>query len=161
MSDLLTRGVAAGLFAGFAFLLANMWYALSQDNPPVGPLQVISTVFHGSDAPDPSPANALVGLVMHTALSMAFGMGFAVLMLLVPMLMRTWPLLIGAALVYGLALYVVNFQILGRTAYPFFTDPAGPNQVLELLVHPLVFGLFLVPFFLRSPGSPIRPGPGA
>ncbi|MFG3406797.1 hypothetical protein [Streptomyces sp. NPDC048142] len=147
LSGALTRGVAGGLFAGAAFILANMWYAVSQGNPAVGPFWAISTIFHGSDLPVPSPENLVIGLVTHLALSMSFGIGFALLLWLVPML-RGPLLLTMTALVYGVVLYLVNFQVLGRTAFPFFTDSKGPNQVLELLAHPLVFGLFLVPFFL-------------
>ncbi|MFI7360262.1 hypothetical protein ACIBTP_40925 [Streptomyces avidinii] len=147
LSEALTRGAIAGLFAGTAFILANMWYAVSQDKPAVGPFLAISTVFHGSDLPVPSPENVVIGLVTHLALSLTFGMGFALLLWLVPMLRGT-PMLLGAALANGLALYVLHFQILGRTAFPFFTNPKGPNQVLELLIHPLIFGLLLTPFFL-------------
>jgi hypothetical protein len=46
---------------------------------------------------------------------------------------------------FGVALYLVNFQILGRTAFPWFQE--GPDQVFELFAH-AGFGLLLVPFFL-------------
>jgi hypothetical protein len=45
------------------------------------------------------------------------------------------------------ALYLVNFQILGRTAVPWFQE--GPDQVFELFAH-AGFGLLLVPFFLSA-----------
>jgi hypothetical protein len=41
----------------------------------------------------------------------------------------------------------VNFQILGNTIFEWFTNPQGPNQGFEVLIH-AVFGLLLVPFFL-------------
>ena len=127
---LLTRGAVAGLTAGWAFILANMWFATSQGGPAVAPFLAISTVFHASANPVANPENVVVGLTLHLALSLAFGMGFA---LLVPLLRRTGWLFAGGA-AYGLALYVVNFQILDRTVFPFFTNPAGPNQVFEVLV---------------------------
>lgn len=149
-----SRGMAAGTTAGVGFILANMWYAVAHDKPPVAPFLAISTIFHGSDMPaqDPAaiPADAVAGLVLHLGLSILFGIGFAILLALIPRLRHPLPLVV-AALVYGLALYVVNFQILGRTLFPFFTNPAGPNQLLELIVHPLIFGLLLVPFFLGYP----------
>ncbi len=54
-----------------------------------------------------------------------------------------------AGVLYGLALYVVNFQIFGNTVFPWFTNPAGPNQGFEVGIH-AAFGLMLVPFFLGA-----------
>lgn len=149
LGGLLARGAIAGFVAGMAFLLANMWYAVSQGMPGISPLYAMSTVFHASDAPIAmNPTEAMLGLTMHIVLSLGFGMGFA--LLLVPVL-RNIPALVGGALVYGWALYVLNFQILGRTVFEFFTDPQGPDQLFEALIHPLIFGLLLVPFFLGRP----------
>jgi hypothetical protein len=55
--------------------------------------------------------------------------------------------LAAAGVVYGLALYVVNLQILGNTLFEWFTNPQGPNQGFEVFIH-AAFGLLLVPFFL-------------
>ncbi len=157
LGGLLARGAAAGLFAGTGFLLANMWYAVSQGMPGISPLYAMSTVFHASNAPVADANEAILGLSVHLGLSLAFGMGFA--LLLVPLLRNAAALVLGA-LIYGLVLYVLNFQILGRTVFEFFTSPQGPNQLFEVLVHPLVFGLLLVPFFLgRSTGSARRNQP--
>lgn len=46
---------------------------------------------------------------------------------------------------YGLALYLINFQILGRIAFPWFQE--GPDRLFEVVAHGL-FGLMLVPFFI-------------
>jgi hypothetical protein len=43
---------------------------------------------------------------------------------------------------------VVNFQIFGNTIFEWFTNPQGPNQGFEVFIH-AVFGLMLVPFFIR------------
>ncbi|MGH3625822.1 MAG: hypothetical protein ACRDRL_00020, partial [Sciscionella sp.] len=85
--------------------------------------------------------------VLHVGLSLVFGMVFA---LLVGMLgLEGKPLtLTGSAIVYGLLLYVVNFQILARLFFPWFVNPKGPNQPFELWIHPIAFGLLLVPFLL-------------
>jgi hypothetical protein len=145
LGGLLARGAIAGIFAGMAFLLASMWFAVSQGQPGISPLYAMSTVFHASSAPVPAPTEAVLGLTIHIVLSLAFGMGFAVL--LVPWL-RNVPALVIGALAYGVALWILNFQILGHTVFPFFTSPRGPNQLFEGLIHPLIFGLLLVPFFL-------------
>ena len=58
-----------------------------------------------------------------------------------------------AGIAYGLLLYVINFQVLGRTAFPWFTNPLGPPQDFEVFIH-AVFGLLLVPFLIGSlPGD--------
>ena len=143
----LARGAIAGMVAGWAFLLANMWFAYSQELPAAAPLAVIATVFSAAPAPALTATSMLVGAVTHIALSLGFGMGFGLLLLAFGPLRRPGPLLL-AGLGYGLALWILNFQILGRTVFPFFTDPMGPDQLFEALIHPLIFGLGLVPFFL-------------
>ncbi len=139
----IVRGAVGGAFAGLVFLLGNMWFADSQGMPAVAPMLDISTIFHGQDMPVASPDNVVVGLVTHATLSVLFGVVFA---LLVPLLFN-FPALVVGGVVYGLALYVVNFQIFGRTFFPWFTDPNGPDQGFEVLIH-AVFGLVLVPFFI-------------
>jgi hypothetical protein len=143
------RGAVAGLVAGVTFILANMWYADAHGKPPVAPFLDISTIFHGSDAPVISADNVVAGLVTHTGLSMLFGIVFAVGVAVARLGAR--PLLLTAAgPIYGLLLYLVNFQILGRAFFGWFVDPNGPNQGFEVWIHAVGFGLVLVPFFLTT-----------
>jgi hypothetical protein len=145
---LLTRGVAAGLTGGLAFILVNMFAAQSAGKPPIAPFLDISTLFRFSEMPilEPMaiPVEVTLGVIVHLFNSVLFGIVFA----LIAPLLRSSVLLVGGALAYGVALYVVNFQVIGRLFFPWFVDPRGPNQVLELIVHPLAYGLVLVPFFL-------------
>ena len=146
LDERLTRGVVAGLAAGLLFLLANMWYADSQDLPAVAPLYDISTIFHFSDQPDPVPENAVIGLVVHLALSGGFGALFAAF---ATMFASRRALMLGAV-AFGLALYVVNFQILGRVAFEWFQE--GPNQTFEVIAH-AGYGLLLAPFLFGYAGA--------
>lgn len=153
MSDLIATGAIAGLVAGFIFLLANMVQATAVDKPAIAPLLAIGTIFFFDAMPQMTPDYALVGLVTHFALAILFGIIFS---LLVPMFSNGRALLVGG-LVYGLALYLINFQILARLVFDWFQNPMGPNQLFELIIHPLSYGIFLVPFFLgrvRRLGSP-------
>ncbi len=146
LGDLLVCGAVAGFAAGLAFLLANMGYATTQGKPAVAPLMDISTIFHGTSQPasmTPTSDMIATGLVTHVALSIVFGMVFA---LLVPFL-RNVLVLAAGGIAYGLAVYVVNFQILGNTVFEWFTNPKGPDQWFEVLIHG-AFGLMLVPFFI-------------
>lgn len=140
LDDRLARGVVAGIAAGLVFLLMNMGWATKNDMPAIAPLLDISTIFNVAERPEPTPDNMAVGLVTHLALSMGFGVGFA---LLLPLLGNVRKLTLGAA-GFGIALYLVNFQLLGRTAFPWFQE--APDQGFELVAHAL-FGLLLVPFF--------------
>ncbi|MDQ3647109.1 MAG: hypothetical protein M3433_00720 [Actinomycetota bacterium] len=134
--------MVGGTFAGLLFLLANMWYADSQGLPAVAPLYDISTIFYFADKPDPQPVNAAVGLVVHLTLAAAFG---AVLAALAP-LAKGAGRLMGLGAAFGLVLYLVNFQILGRVAFEWFQE--GPNQTFEVFAH-LGYGLLVAPFLVR------------
>lgn len=124
------RGAVAGLAAGTLFILANMWFAQAHGKPLVAPFLSISTIFHGSDKPVIDPTNVIAGVVLHAGLSMLFGIVFALLVGLFRLDRR--PLVLaGSAVAYGLVLYLVNFQILGRLFFPWFVNPKGPNQVFE------------------------------
>ncbi len=138
-----TRGAVGGVVAGLVFLLANMAYATSQDLPAVAPMLDISTIFNLQDQPVVSPENIVIGLVTHLTLSALFGVGFA---LIVPMLHGPRSVVLGA-IMFGVALYVINFQILGRLFFEWFQE--GPNQLFELFIH-AVYGLLLVPFFASA-----------
>jgi hypothetical protein len=122
LDALLTRGVTAGLTGGLAFILVNMFAAQSAGKPPIAPFLAISTIFRFSEMPIMSPMAAPVEVTL------------------------------GVIVGYGLMLYVVNFQVVGRLFFPWFVDPRGRSQVPELLVHPLAYGLLLVPFFVSVVG---------
>jgi hypothetical protein len=156
----LARGVVAGIAAGLLFLLANMWYADGQGKPAVAPLYDISTIFYFSDKPDPTPENAAVGLIVHLTLAGGFG---ALLAAIAPLFASRRGLALGAV-AFGLALYVVNFQILGRLVFEWFQQ--GPNQAFEVVAH-AGYGLLLAPFLLGyareqerrepAPAAQVRP----
>ena len=145
----IARGVVAGTAAGLLFLLANMWFAVSKGMPAAAPLYDISTIFHFADKPDPSPENAIVGLITHLTLAAGFGVSLA---LLAPLL-RNRAALWAGGLAFGVALYLINFQILGRVAFEWFQ--VGPDQTFELFAH-AGYGLALVPFLLGFAGSEKR-----
>ncbi|HEV2058726.1 MAG TPA: hypothetical protein VGR11_05170 [Solirubrobacteraceae bacterium] len=145
----IARGVVAGTAAGLLFLLANMWFAVSKGMPAAAPLYDISTIFHFADKPDPSPENAVVGLITHLTLAAGFGVLLALLAPLVSSRAALW----GGGLAFGVGLYLVNFQILGRVAFEWFQ--VGPNQTFELFAH-AAYGLALVPFLLGFAGSEKR-----
>jgi len=60
-------------------------------------------------------------------------------------------MLVAGGVGFGVALYLVNLQILGRVAFEWFQ--VGPNQTFELIAH-AGYGLALVPFLLGFAGAP-------
>lgn len=94
--------------------------------------------------------------MLHLALSISFGIGFAVVARAGHRIVRNLPALIATALVYGTLLWVLNFEILGRTAFKFFSNPHGPNVTFQGIIHPFIYGLLLVPFFVKSLASKAR-----
>lgn len=129
-----------------------MWFFEANGKPLVAPFLAISTIFHGSKMPVMSQPDVIAGLVLHLGLSLLFGMVFALGVVLLRLGSRP-ALLVVAAIVCGLLLYVVDFQIIGRAAFPWFVNPKGPNQIFELWIHPVAFGLVLVPCFLGFRGA--------
>ena len=134
------RGAVGGAVAGVVFGAANMWYASSTGMPSVMPLKMIATIVQGEGALADGSASPVLGAVVHMVLSVAFGVGLGVL------LHRVAADAVRAAvgLVYGLALYLVNFLVVAPIAFPVFRDA---NQPFELVIH-VVFGAVAVLFLL-------------
>lgn len=147
-SYLITVGAVAGFVAGLGFILANMIYLTSQGSPAIAPFAAIGTIFYFDDAPEMNLNYVLTGVIVHFINSVVFGIVFA---LLVP-LFRSAKMLVVGAIGYGLALYVVNFLVLGSLVWKFFSPfvAGGPSQIFELIVHPAVFGVLLIPFFMHT-----------
>lgn len=94
---------------------------------PVAPFLAVSTIFHHTKMPVMNQPDVIAGLVLRLGLSLLFGMVFAIGVTLLRLTQRPLMLL-GAGLVYGLALYLVNFQISARAAFPFFVNAKGPTR---------------------------------
>jgi hypothetical protein len=136
-------GAFSGLLAGIAFLALNSWFAVSMGQDPAAPLRTIATIVEG---PPPAEAVQGVGVVVHAVLSALFGLIFAALLL--PLRRRSAGWLAWAGLLFGGAVYLVDFQFLARTV-PWFSAFQATNQPLELAAH-LVFGSVLAALLLLA-----------
>lgn len=110
-------GAVAGLVAGLGFILANMIFATAQGLPAIAPFAAIATTFYFDDAPQMNLNYIVTGVIVHFVNSVVFGIVFAFVVLLV----KNTKMLVVAAIAYGLALYVVNFLILGSLIFKFFS----------------------------------------
>jgi uncharacterized membrane protein YagU involved in acid resistance len=140
-------GALGGIVAGIVFGALNMWFAASIGMPADMPLRMIATIVQGGGAMADGTANPILGLAVHMVLSTAFGITLAVIVSRVRS-DRTRALV---GLLFGLALYLVNFLVISPIAFPVFQDA---NQPLELTTH-LVFGAVAVLFLLGRPRAKV------
>lgn len=82
-----------------------------------------------------------LGVVVHTAIFVASGIIFG----LVASRLRTNAAIAVAGLVFGLLLYLVNFQLIGRFVLPQFQMT---NQPFEVFAH-VAFGAIVAPLLFR------------
>jgi len=141
------RGVGGGVVSGVVFAAATMWFVASTGGPAVLPLRMISTIVLGDAAMGKGTTSPALGAVVHLVLSAAFGVAFG----LVVRWLRTNGTVALAGVLYGLLLYLVNFQVLARL---LFTTFKMANQPFEVVVH-VVFGILLAFAFF---GSGLRRG---
>lgn len=134
------RGVVGGEVAGAVFALLTVWFTTSLDMGRDMALLMMSTVASGQSSIDDGSASVALGVGVHLTLSALFGVIFS---LVVPKMRTNGTLLLSAG-VYGLIVYVVNFQVLSPLFFPVFQDA---NQPFEVLVH-LVYGQVLAVIFL-------------
>lgn len=138
----LTRGAVSGFVAGWAFIGINMWFANTQGQPLTAPFDLISSILLGRDALAAGETSVALGMVVHSVLSVGFGVVLAVLSPLV----RTNGTMAAFGAVYGIGLFVLNFIVLAQTVLPQFTNP---NLPLEFAAH-VVFGVLLSLMFFSS-----------
>lgn len=147
------EGLAAGLVAGVLFVIAEILAAASAGDPALTPFPMFASVVVGADAFEQLslPVAVLIGTIVHFALSAIFGIvyGFFASREAVDA-RRSWKrhALLGAA--YGCALWLINYQLIGRLAYPWFADT---NAVAQLIVHAFFYGLPLGLLFVATERS--------
>lgn len=136
----LLAGALGGLVAGVVFIALTSWFATSTGQPPLSPFSLIASI--AALAPSQIPTLWL-GMAIHCALSVVFGVIFAGLTALV----RGNGTLMAVGFLYGGIVYAINFHVFARFL-DIFSNFRGANQPFELAVH-LVFGGVLAMFLLR------------
>lgn len=134
------RGAVAGDVGGAVFAIFVIWFTTTLDAPGKAALLMISTVATGSGSVADGTANVAVGVLVHLALSAAYGMIFAQF---VPRMRTNATLLVSAGL-YGILIYAINFQILSPLYFHAFQDA---NQPFMWLVH-VIYGQLLAVIFM-------------
>lgn len=135
------EGLGFGLIAGVIFGVMEMVGAALMGDPFVMPLRMFASVVLGQAALTATPLGTVVvvGALAHLVLSGVFGLIFAVI---VSRLSSETRASFGAqaaiGLLFGAALWLVNFQIIARALYPWFLQAP---QFLQMLMHAMFFGL--------------------
>ncbi|GAA1346601.1 hypothetical protein [Arthrobacter roseus] len=137
------RGAIGGIVGGAVFIGVTMWFSATQGNPPAAPFGLISSIVLGADSLMAGAASVPLGVVIHTVNSLIFG----IILGLVAARLPGNASIAVVGLVYGLLLYLVNFQLIGRFIFPQFQMP---NQPFEVLAH-LVFGAVAALFLFHRP----------
>jgi hypothetical protein len=137
----LREGLAGGLVAGAVFALAQMLFAAAQGEPLSTPWAFFASILLGPQALAApfSLATFTVGFVVHFVLSALFGLLWGATAKSVSRGIRDdWGAHAVASMIYGLLLWLVNFQVIARVVYPWFL---GTSQLAQLALHALAFGL--------------------
>ncbi|MBX7501684.1 hypothetical protein K3181_09540 [Qipengyuania sp. YG27] len=130
-------GIVGGLVAGLIFVLVEMILVPTVGGGSAfGPPRMIAAIAMGEEVlPPPATFDAgifTVGMLVHFALSAVLGVIFA---LFINRFQRVFAAKIGAGLVFGLLVYLVNFY--GLTAlYPWFEMA---RNAITIVAH-LIFG---------------------
>ncbi len=135
------EGVGWGLLVGLLFAIVEMIGAAAMGAPASSPWRAFASTVLGQRALEQTPLGAtlIVGVVAHFVLSAIYGVIYASANRLVSdETRRSFGREAALGLLYGIVLYVVNFQIIARLAYPWFMNA---NQPWQFVLHTLFFGL--------------------
>lgn len=134
------EGLEVGLLAGIVFAGVQVVVAVAMGMSPWAPLRMAASVVLGETALDASVSEVLrVGPVVHLGLSAAFGVLYGITSSLSSedIQQNPWVQAI-TGLVFGAALYVIDFQLIARVVYPWLLDAP---QLAQLAMHAFGFGL--------------------
>jgi hypothetical protein len=135
------EGISFGIVAGIIFAVVEVVVAGGLGQSGLMPLRMFASVVMGSGAMTTTEiaATVVVGVIVHFVLSALFGAIYGMVdARLDPRHRASWGSQAVFGMVYGVALWFVNFQIIARILYPWFL---GPPQGLQMMMHALAFGL--------------------
>ena len=116
-------GVAAGVVAGLAYLVAQVALtALVQHGSAAEPLhQRIAAILMGPDIASPPAGFSFVvfgmAVIIHFGLAMVFGRIVASLVWT-----RRAPVALGLGALTGIALFALDFELIAPSAFPWFAE---------------------------------------
>lgn len=148
MSDVgrsVKAGAISGLIAGVIFAVAYVLAAIIAGDAAITPFRRLASVLLGTNALTTTPAATavVIALIAHLYLATMFGLFYGVYNS--AMTMRTRSSLRRQAVVgplYGVMLWLVNYNIFARYRYPWLLAmPQAPQVILHALFYGLPLGL--------------------
>jgi hypothetical protein len=136
-------GLVAGIIAGIVFAMFEMIMAAIMGQGFFAPMRMIGAIVLGESALDPSYSLAtagITGIIVHMVLSMMYGAVFGAIASGIGALRSSRWVLVGAATVFGFALWIVNFYVIAPVLSPWFLQS---NPVVQFLAHTFFFGTTL------------------
>lgn len=138
----INEGVRFGLIAGLIFGLMEIVGAIVMGDPALMPLRMFSSVVLGQEAMMETGLGTavVVGLIAHFAISALYGLiyGLVNARFTAGRERTRYGSQAWIGLLFGLGVWLVNFQIIARFLYPWFL---GTPQVLQAVMHAVFFGL--------------------
>lgn len=156
------QGAIGGVIAGIIFAMFEMGWALAAGGVDMAfaPLRMIGAIALGRSALDPSYSlltAAIAGVLVHMVLSIIYGAAFALAIGALAPRAGTWQL-VASGVVFGLALWVVNFFVIGPVAgWTWFAEMTDP--VVQAVAHGGFFGIVLAVYLSRFAPQEAEPGP--
>lgn len=135
------EGVGFGLVAGAIFAIMEMIGAALMGDPPLMPVRMFASTVLGEQALTETPLGTavVVGIVAHFALSAIYGLIYGAINGTFSAATETsYGRQAGLGLLFGAALWLINFQIIARILYPWFLMTP---QFLQMAMHAVFFGL--------------------
>lgn len=137
------RIITAILLGGLVAGAIDITYALVATGmrgvPPMRLFQFIAAGVLGRESFDGGLPTAILGGVLHFAMTTIMAAVFVLASRIVPLLLR-WPLIVGP--LYGIAIYVVmNYVVVPLSLAPMNGPPEGWIMIGELASH--IFGVGL------------------
>ena len=140
-TKMIREGALAGLISGLVFASGQILVAAAAGSPPGAPWSFSASLVLGSPGME-QPLRGLIfllGAAIHFGLSTLYGAGFGLIVSFFHKRVRNdWAFQLTGGFAYGLALWLINIQIIGRLVYPWYLEL---NPAVQLLVHGLFFGL--------------------
>lgn len=138
---IIREGVTGGLVGGGTLAAGQLLIASIAGVPPGTPWQLWSSLVLGQGAlvGDLSLLRFILGFVIHFGLSTAFGLLFSLVVAAISRPMRNdLTVQLGGGFIYGMVLWLINYQLIGRLFFPWF---AALNPGVQLMAHGLFYGL--------------------
>lgn len=135
------ESIIAGLIGGAVFASAQALVASFQGLPPAAPWQYAASVATHTTA-EFAPVTFtrfLIGAVIHFGFSAIFGAIFGLIVAAISRPVRNnLTLELAGGALYGLVLWLINVQLIGRLLFPWFLNL---NPLLQAFLHAVCFGM--------------------